>query len=388
MSESYICESGGVLAGGRTYFPAWRPAVGEIVDISLNALEDVRGADDLAQTRAIMAAWSGCAYLAHWGRYGSMVFTGGGHDDGKLNAIYRYDIETRLFTQIKPSAAWHADANSRIADALTGWMWADASGTTLQVGEPFAAHFYAGLVGVPAAAVPGVANGLLLTAGRSTMPRLANAGTSQAHAIRLGQDAQWAAHGAPLTVDTGYGGACWDAPRNRVVSFAGALRTSFCTHDVASGASATVPYTKAAGYPQLDNYYRAAFHDAASDRYLTIDVRAPYALALIHPLTGLIVEATTAGTAPTGSGGWEWVEAWGALVFYPGSGNTVWTLKRPADPLADPWVWASQTLVGTARAQAGANPHYTRFRYAPRLDAFLWASACNAPVQIFRITPP
>lgn len=386
VADSYSVPSGGVILAGR--YPSWVPAVGTIADVSTNNLEDVRGADDLNQTRAIMSAWSGAAYVEGWGRYGSMIFTGGGHGDGKLNAIYRYDIETRAFTKIKNSAPWFLNASNRVADNVTGWMWADASGTTMQVGEPFAAHFYSGLVGVPASAMPGATNGWLITAGRNTMPQGADQETNQPHKIALGDDQTWAFCGGALTRPAGYGGACYDSLRNRVASFSGNTVTTFGYIDLDDETVGDINYTKTVGYPELQNYYRAAFYDAASDLYITADVRATYPVSLIHPTTGLITTPAIVGDAPAGSGGWDWVEEWGALVFYPGSGNTVWTLKRPVNPLTGTWEWASQTLTGTPRAQAAGNPHYTRFRYSKRLNSFLWASACNAPVQAFRINRP
>ena len=388
VGDSYAVASGGVIAGGRYYLPGWLPPLGGIADVSLNTLESVRDSDDLSQTRAIMSAWSGCAFIAEWGVAGSLIFTGGGHDDGKLNAIYRYDIAGREFSKIKPSAPWFEGPSSRIADPLTGWMWSETSGTSVQVGEPFAAHFYAGLVGVPPSAVSGVSHGLLVTAGRTTMPRDAGAATKQAHKIRLGQDDKWTTHGSPLAVDTGYGGACYDAIRNRVVSFAGMNRTSFIALDVATGASSSISYTKAVGYPELDNYYRAAFHDTANDLYMTVRVDSPYGFSLINPVSGLITTPTVSGTAPTGSGGWEWVQEWGALVFYPGTGNKVWILSRPVNPLTGTWTYTEQTLSGSGRSQAGGNPHYNRLRYSSRYRTFFWASAANAPVQAFRIQQP
>lgn len=377
--DRYTASSNPVSAG----MPSWVPPVGVIRDVSLNTLSSQRGTDDAGWTRAIFNAWSGMAVVEQYGDLGSVIATGGGHGDGAANAVYRFDLATRLWSKIKQSAT-PFNVGGNVADPATGWMYADASGSTLQVGQPFAAHHYSGLVGVPPSAIPGGRHGWLLSAGRIVQPFAAGPGTSKGLKLNLG-DELFSHHGGDFG-NTGavYGGSCWDSARNRLVAFTSYNIGYFSWLDLATAVNGNTNFN---GGNYYDAYECAAFYDASSDLYYVIQVKAPYRLLICTP-TGVVVTAVTTGTAPTAFGGWDWVEEWGCLVFFTGLDNIVWTLSRPVNPLTGTWVWNSQTLTGTVNQRLSTVAHYTRFRWFKKIKSFIWCATTESAAQIARIRKP
>lgn len=389
----YSGASGQTIYGGKfpdtPALPDWVPAAGIIANVSLNTLNDVRGADDFSQTAAILRAWSGCAFAMDYGTYGSLIFTGTGHTDGALNADYRYDIATRLFSKIKPSATVPSGFTTTdiIGDSATGWMWADVTKTSLQVGEPCPSHCYAGLVGVPKTALAGSANGWVFLLGLEGMSWNGQGTSAQGLKAALpaeGQNVTWSHAGTPLYLPTSYGGSCYDSLRNRVVSFSGyANADRFNFVDLDTETTGSTNYTNGS----VISYYRCAYYDAASDLYINIQIETPFTFKLISA-AGVITVPTVSGTPPNASGGWDWIESWGCLVFYPGSGSTVWFLKRPANPLTGTWVWSSQTLTGITPVAQENSAHYSRFRFVPELGICLWTATSTSNVAAFGIVQP
>ena len=379
--ESYAIASGEVLSGGRFRLPDWVPSVGEIVDVSLNTIYDVR---DGSSVGTIYEAWSGNAYLPDLGQYGSILSMGGGHSDGTDNGIWRYDVETRLHSKIKNGAAVYHDADGYIGDQTTGWMWGDTGGLTKQVGEPFTAHFYANILGLPASALAGHAQGLLFTSGRAAMPLPGQRGTTQSHKYDPLSN-QWTLHGSALPFGNAYGPTLYDSLRSRVASLDGGNYRNQLEHvDLSTGASASLALSD-----YVSGYYATGSYNETHDVYQSVVWGGSLNILLIHPTTGFVTRPATSGTPPTTDavGGWEWVEAWQALIYYPGSGLDVWTLRAPDNPLAGAWTWGKQTLTGIARSLV-SSPHYNRIKYVPGIDTFIWCARTDQPNQAFRISAP
>ena len=135
VADQYSGASGGSIVGGRYRMPDWLPAIGSIADVGLNTIQGVSGGDTSAV--ALFTAWNGDAYATEYGKYGSIIYHGGGHGDRSKNGVYRYDIESRLCSKIVPDAPVYLHSDTYCADTSTGWLWSATSGTDQQIGQPF-----------------------------------------------------------------------------------------------------------------------------------------------------------------------------------------------------------------------------------------------------------
>lgn len=379
----------GIVPRSSNSLPDWVPPVGAIADVSLNTINDVRGSDP--NVDYAMAAWSGMAYSPEYGEMGSFLWQGGGHTDGAQNAIYRYDIAARLYTKIKASAPVFYNSNFDCADTNTGWMWADATTSVdaLNVGESFTAHFYDHFLAVPSNAMAGNApNGWLFLPGHGGMAKSIK-GTKKQHRFALGMTQKWEITGDEVLRSSGEGPAIYDPLRKRVYTFANGPSNSVHYVDMTTGAVGYVSVNK-----ELAGYYCTGAHLVADDLIGLIRWRASDTPKLYFRLWDLrnntVFSPTTIGVEPVAkwTGGWNWAEAWRTMIFYPGRGNVVSTLKAPAgDPRIDPWTWGNQTLTGTATSLS-TNPHYSRFRYVEAIDCCLWMPKASAPIQAFRLARP
>ncbi|MCL2344960.1 MAG: hypothetical protein FWC58_03790 [Desulfobulbus sp.] len=388
--DVYACPLNGAVAAGRSLLPDWVPAIGEIVDVSLNTLWDVRSTEANAAMQQQVDAWAGASFAKTHGEAGSLIFHTGGHTYFDSNAVYIYDIASRKWSQERPPAKQFLDAENYIGDVVTGWMWASAGGIGLQVGEPFAAHTYAWLTWIPPGVLPGGANGFLYTPGRGSMSQPGQKGTQQPHKYAIGSKEPWTFGGSPLSIRPAHSFAFFDELRRRVVyGYGDAISRNLYWVDPSTSAAGTITWpVEDAG---MQPYYHVGFHALADDLYLSVRLTASgLEFNVIDPVAGRRYRPPTLGTAPTGpyplgDCGVEWVEKWRSMVCFAGT-DTVWTLTAPADPRTGAWQWSSQPLAGTARQFV--TPPFTKFRYIPRLDMFIWPMTHNTPVQGFRIFPP
>jgi hypothetical protein len=396
-ADNYFIASGATLYAGCAApdagIPPWVPAPGTVADISLNTLFDVKGT--ITNSIAITRTWSGVAYAPWWGAYGTLVGGGGGHSDGNQNFLMQYDIQSRLFSILKPSCpVFHADADNYVADVTTGWMFGDTVGGSLQVGEPFTGHFYAYQIALPPSALAGAPNGWLFTPGRTSMAEGAQRATKQSHKFALGMGAgtKWSMHGSPLSREPSHGASIYDSLRNRVVAFSDSQASSTKLHpyiDIATGNQNTLNVDTAV----TGNYVVGAYHVAGDCYMLARYISGALSFKVIDAVTLVVTSPVPSGTAPveTAEGAWDWVEAWQAWVYYPGSGNNIYTLKCSGDPRGNNWAWAKQTVTGTANSYViggGGGLPYNRLRYCAPLGIMVWFADYLVPVQGFNISAP
>jgi len=377
----------------------WIPTLGTIAAVSTNTMDAVKqvgipiSSGSIGSHQEILGAWSGMGFAADYGSMGSLICTGGGHSDYLGNDVYRYDIASRAWSRIKDSASIFLASDTYIANPTTGWMWANTAATAVQVGQPFTSHFYGQLVVVPGAAMPGTApNGWLFTPGRRSMPWDGQRSTAQAHALAIGSATLWEAVGVPMASEPAHSPSIYDSSRNRVIAFSNGPVSNYKYMSMATrtpGVQATtgggiVAGFSVGGYSTTDDLYLIIGWSTS-----TLNVHH-----IVDPVTNIRYDVTNnvTGTPPPSTstlGGWDWVNQWRTWVFYPGEGGkTVYTLKAPANPRNGTWTWGSQTLTGpTVPAQAGT-PHYTRFKYIPAIERFLWVSTTTQAVQCFGVTQP
>lgn len=385
--------------------PSWVPAIGTIADISLNTLQSARGTIPDNDVKQFTRTWSGVAYARSWGVYGRLVGGGGGHGDGDLNCMFNYDVESRLWALEKNAAPvypWPGDPEgaSNVADTLTGWMYANTSGTALQVGEPFTSHFYAYQVALPPSAIAGSApNGWLFTPGRTSLPPASDM-TAQSHKWALGQgvNGKWTMHGTPLARGPLHGLAIHDTKRNRVISItqganAGVTKIHMYI-DLITEAVGTLTFSAS-----VDGNYAIGGYASADDCYVTARYMTSGTLKLqvLDPVTLIAYFPTPSGTKPEEvgeEGAWEWIDSKKMWVYIPGtSSNNVYFLKCVGNPrLSASWSWHKTVISGTVRpaifgTQGGGTP-YNRLRYCEPLDMMIWYPDYAVPVQGFRTTFP
>ena len=386
-----------ILVPADVVVPDWVPAIGEIADISLNTISDVRGTDTKYHVGQQIDAWAGAAYAENYGDVGSLIFHTGGHATGTdSNSIYSYDIAAQMWKQERSRATEYTNSENYIGDVVTGWMWAASGGIGLQVGEPFAAHTYAWLTWLPPDVFgdDGSPFGYLYTPGRASMSYPGQIGTNQPHKYAIGSSAPWTFAGEPVQQRPSHSFAFWDKQRRRVIlGYGDATESKLRWVDPVTSeyGSLSIPLAGSSYKP----YYYIGFHASRDDLYITTRLMREgdpnyqgLEFHVIDPVTSARYIPPTIGTPPSGTtseAGIEWVEKYRTLVIYA-AGDTVWTLTAPDDPRTQAWTWTSQTINGVARKMV--NPPYTKFRYCPQYDLFIWPLTYDTPVQGFRIAWP
>jgi len=397
--------------------PSWTPAVGSIANVSLNAMSDVNPcpANNCSYSGVTKQGSeyndTGVVYAPKLGAMGSIICTGGGHNDYYGNEVYRYDIATRLFSRITephgvvqatspPLAAGDTNIGNH-TDRLYGELWADNTFTTTLQNQPGSSHNYGYQVIVPIGP-----RGTLITLSR---PVLTPNGVCGRMAHSLDLDAQvnggsatslWQRAASSLCPSPvpAFGGAVYDALRNRVWGTA------------STGTNGTMYYldlvsrTWTMTTTALGGFYGTLMRSEAVDRMVYFRRYVDgYQLKIVNPNTGAITQPTAIGDMPpydsTNSplgGGSDWcVDLPGGegFVYYNGGGGNVVHVCRPGVNFdSDPWTFTAQTLTPVTSGDAPAiqySPpnctHLHRFVYVPALRCFLWFASTTAPVNAWRL---
>lgn len=378
--------------------PSWLPAVGTIADLSLNTLKSQAPIVDGAPTSAnVVLPWCGMTYAQTYGSLGSIVIYGGGHTDYPYNEVYRYDLASRLWSRIvDPTVPLFADSDNRFSDTEFGEIWADATFTKVVTGKPASTHTYGALVWAPPGSFGSDPAGYFVIPSISSPANNPNPQTSWPHYVAL-SNPTWQRGKSKLAKSVYEGCSLYDSSRNRIVQLG---RPDWTTQAEYLQCETQSTGTITISDPGLVTYENTGGYDSESDLYMSIkrDSSQPggFYLHLIDPkvdpkvTSNLVIQKTSSGTLPTANepGGWEWVQAWKQWIYYPGYGNTVWRLTKPADPIRGTWSWSSFSLSGNANSFTGY-PHYSRFRQVNSIPGlFVWLASNNQSVQGFRLAPP
>lgn len=395
LSDTHAKTAGGVLTVEHYQIPAWAPAVGVIADVSLNTMSDVRGSDPDPSMQ--YNYWAGCAYARDYGEKGTLIFNAGGHTATLTNYVYGYDVAARRHFMERQSPRHYLATDGYVADTVTGWLWADTSGTKMQEGETFAYHSYSFMTWLPPKSIPGgrAPNGWLFTPGRASMCAKGQRGTRQAHklALGLGLNTPYEMHGSLLPHNANHFFALYDSTRNRVVWFGylGDFYPKRNLYYMDIGDASQGKYT----WPSFDDaifpYYCIGKHAEVDDVYLITRLeKSTWKFWVFDPRTSRLFTPTTSGDQPMPANDCavEWVEAWRALVYFNPNSSIVWILSAPEDPRIGTWTWSERRLTGKIRQPTQAIPAYTRLTYIRDYDLFLWPASHLAPMQGFRLTRP
>lgn len=399
VNDSYSVESGVAIYAGRFGggLPAWLPASGSKLNVSLNTISSqyMLDAPD-TRTRgstAILTAWCGTVYAPTLGEYGSIIAWGGGHADYLGNEVYRYDIDTRMWSRILDpydipvsyslgtQADDPADGNGTgtgVSSTVNGEYWSDDTKSSTVVGQPCATHTYGHILWVSGTAA-GNTNGWLVMVGNFNF---------QCHKVDLDNpSAGWSRFGVALN-STGkneppaYGCSIFDPSRNRVWCFPYANGQQ--TFGYALAVPAGTLTTPSQDY--LEAYYTVGHYDETDDLYLLMRANDPSVFKIHDPITSAKYSPTVTGVTPVaGAGTVGWIESTRTLYYWPGTGSTVYFLQAPSNPRTQSWVWTSQTFSGDSPATGGANPMYGRLHYVQALNSLIHVGTTTGPVQCWRL---
>jgi hypothetical protein len=380
-------------------FPGWLPASGAMGRVNLNQLVNVADSTnsdsfltdtDLANT---LNTYGSTVFCKDYGPLGSILIFGGGHNDRINNAVYRYDIYTRLFSRISNgtpipirSLSFDAVSGSEPVGAIANpWAeyWTDNSRTAVITGKCGPPHTYGNLQYVPASAA-GNTNGFLVLMGGWSFG---------AHMVDLDNpSAGWGRCGAlftdalPSTQISGYGSTLWDSSRSKLVCypFNGSAQSNTVTLSFpAKTVGTTVAY--------MNSYYSVSRYMAADDLYVCMnlyDAGNPPIFYVHDPVTGTITTAAQSGTLPTARFyTLEWDEQHRRVVGWDGASTTLWVCTPPSNPRTGSWVWSSLSFTNSDPVvqQTGANLMYDRLHYVPGLQAFFAVVRVDGPVQCWKL---
>ena len=360
----------------------------------------------------VLGDYCGVIYAATLGSYGSIIAHGGGHGGRRTNEVYRYDVQTALWSRMT-EPAWPLYVRTPSAginyvfDARqfgnTGDQWAAADFSSVHAGQLCATHTYANCCWGPPGSfgndpggyyfLPSVSEGVYTgSADRPHYLPLANArnGTTGWGNWVRGPTSHATAFGSN-------GHTLYDSLRNRMVSAdysqVGMLRITNCA-DMAVSQVSLNPWRD-------DSTNFVSAYDSANDLYMFVSAMRGGKLQLVRPGASapyaqktVTINNNLLGGAK--EGGWDWVQSKGCWVYYPeAGGNVLKILRRPADPWNDPWTMEQITLaLDSVTGDTGfiaaipsyVAPHHNRCRYIPALDLFLWVSHNTYYVQAFKVT--
>lgn len=364
--------------------PAWVPEPGTIAAISLNTVNDVRPLDwttPLGDLEGVFQSWGGGVYAPELGALGSLLVGGtGGHNNYDGNEVYRYDIDTRLWSRIGEPT--HVMVDATLYANTLGEIKAEYGGG---VGVKAALHTYAGQFYVKPS-LAGNTNGYFCTAPHTP--------TQICHKYDL--DAVgvngWSRVSDSASAVSGngmYPSACWDSVRERVWFFTiGSYRLHYmpwstkewvATNAWSNSRGTTTPFDYCPLHDLLVQY-----QNYLGDEYLGV-------VDPDNPTSWIAIPYT--GTGPTKSDGttryaaMTWCDDLNCFLLYMGEGSkTVYKLTPPAtNPLTNAWVFSSETLTGTTPPWTMNGP-LTKFRYVPAIRCAVYADGKNQSVVAFRMT--
>lgn len=383
----------GASYGGNTVYSV-NPTV---ANNGLAALPDV---SLMSNNSDVFRNYCGGVYVPTLGTHGSILVHGGGHAGRAYNEVYLYDVAQaqwkRMTNPVYPLYPRQAPNALHVFDSSDfgerGDCYASADFSTFYTGQPSASHTYAMGTYAPQGSFGND------PAGYYFLPAT-NAGAYQGYARRcyyLGLTGRQANGTGYWTMGVDLhpnpfseGCTLFDSSRNRMVTMGNSITNKAFINNCATTVSSNVSLS-----PGFDANKGVSAYDSASDLYMVVKSVGSSVLQLIRPSDSTPWQTKTATistnllAANADYGGWEWVQSAGAWVFYPkAGGNIVTILRRPADAWNGTWTMQQVTLGGDAGLPATNQvQHYSRLRYVPTLDVFIWASDFSQHCQAFKIT--
>jgi hypothetical protein len=398
--------------------PAWVPPAGFFADVPmLNNPQDVTPAiyaNDSFGTDSPFVMWGGSAILRDFSPLGAQVYYSGGHEASRSLANMQFSLICDFSTLLWSTANVPVKANP--ANTF------DANGLAPD-GTPSTPHSYLGLQEVPAAWGGGP---------RGSLASFFWAGSTVPNRINL-VDVSMRSNGYRQLATTQPENA---SPSSIRFSKLGAEKGSFpiSVMDnarqgwwVASGG--TVDYTlfvsktgEIKQYPAVGGNLANGSMVLCSSLNLLIAIDGGYSAGAysgkgfrnlyIRDLnTGVVTRSTTLGNVPSLSNGYDgtvgtfhrpdvmglqWVEELGCVVGFDQSVSppVIVKLTPPvSNPATSSWTWSTVTGLqhwpqdssGQNSLQVSQNSIWSKFRWVPSLQAFVYGTAKNRKPQIIKL---
>jgi hypothetical protein len=398
--------------------PAWVPAAGFFADVPmLNNPQDVTPAifaNDSFGTNSPFVMWGGSTILRDYSALGAQVYYAGGHEASRSLPNMQFSLICDFSTLLWSTANIPAAANP--GDSF------DANGMAAD-GTPYCPHTYLGLQEFPAAWGGGKRGSLLsfFWAG-GTFPNRINIldvsmvsrGYSQLATIqpqnsdptKIRFSQQTAQSGSyPITVMDNARQGWWAATNGQAdyalfVSKTGEIRQyPALGGNLANGAM--VLCTSLNLLVAIDGGYSSGPN--AGSGFRTLHIR--------DLNTGTVTRSTTLGKVPSIADGYDgsvgtfnrpdtmglqWVDELGCVVGFDQSVSppVVVKLSPPANnPATGAWTWSTvpglqhwpQDSGGQVSLQVAQNGMWSKFRWVPSLQAFVYATARNRKPQVIKL---
>lgn len=323
--------------------------------------------------RAVIDAWNGGAFATGFGRYGSLVVWGGGHQDYYGNEIYTFDLESRRWTRLtNPFAGpinW-TSANPDYPDA----RYPD--------GTPIPPHTYDQVEYHP------------LTNSFITLRSMADNTPSNAPIpFMFSFDTRTWRPGPRNTRDhhSSGGWSVYDASRDLFWAEGGSGTDAFSSFNP-NGLNADGTYGRFTNYPYKIGITGAvAALDPVRDIILVSSLRTDsriHAIDLTVPNNNDVI-IPYGGSAPStfrSAHGWEWSQTRNSFIYW--SGQEVFELRPPATGWSGSWTWVNITSSSnTVTPDYSPNNVYSRFRIAKYQDVevAITVNSISGSVYVFRL---
>lgn len=381
--------------------PQWVLSIepGTWASISRNTLADVNPAADPAANpdypaaapwhgnsgqKSVVTAWNGGAFASRFGKLGSLIAFGGGHNDYFGNEVYAFDLEQRRWSRVtNPYAAPR--------DVLT----ARYDGGAFPDGSPLPPHTYDYVDYHPAS------NSFVLLKGLQQLG-VSGGAISGAPAFLYDFGSRTWRRSPPAAAAYGSSGwSAYDALRDVFwVNPPGATPQAGFRHldpDGTNPDGSVGSWSESFGPRKSGGGDGMGAYDPSNDILVYTDFKKPpgaaYGVNLARP-GDAPVELKLEGSAPElGAGhGWEWSDLRQALIYWPRSaGAEIHELRLRGTNWRDgPWVWTRLTR-GTnsvvPEPMTADNGVYGRFRLVRFADAeiAIVVNRVDGPVYAFRI---
>jgi hypothetical protein len=397
--------------------PAWVPPAGYFADVPmLNDPQDVLPAIYAGDSVAMSGPfdlWGGSAILRDYSALGAQVYYSGGHETGAGQANIQFTLICDFST-----LTW-STANVPMQSNASGTF--NANGYAPD-GTPYCPHTYLGLQELPKAWGGGPKGSLVsffwagstyenrinvMDVSQATMgySQMATTQPQNANPTKIRFSASSQGGNYPITVmDTARQG--WWAQVNGgadyllFVSKNGAI-TQYPAMNGNLQDAAMILCDSLGLLVVLDGGYDSGGYAGTSYRKLQIR----------NLSTGVVTQTTTTGAVPAlGTGydgddlnyhlpgmlGMQWVEELGCAVGLDTNASppAVVKLTPPAsNPATTPWAWSTVPLAhwpdnagGQAQLQASKNATWSKWRWVPSLQAFVYGTAKNRKPQIIKLS--
>lgn len=307
--------------------------------------------------RAVIDDWNGGAMATGFGSRGTYLVWGGGHNGYFGNELYGFDLAT---------LRW-----SRLSEPSTN-MTCNQSEGELGDGTPCSSHTYDGVEYHPG-------TNSFIRLGSTSNHATGGGGSPRVHLFDL-DTRSWVRGGRNINIGYGMtGGVTAYHPGTGLFYVQPAYNYSFGTYNVAT--QSWTAYT-----PTNLSIDGAAAIDP--DRELMLIVSPTQGRVYRRDLRNVSAAATTAATniAPpvTTKLGFDWDSTAKKFVAWNG-GNSVYTLTPPAgDGRSGTYVW--ETINSSGGPPRNTNGTYSRWRYAPSVNAFIVVNSTTSAVYAYKLT--